>query len=399
MKKSDMLKAQLNALLKEAEALANDDKVTVEQIQAKESEIKNLQARIELQIKIENEQRAGFENQMQTGTAENATATAGAGTVDNAETEKEAYKQAFFAAVMGKNVTAEQREILIKNALSSTTGEDGGYLIPVDQQVAVKELMREFKSLDELVNIETVSTLTGSRNIEKDAEFTPFANLTEGNSIADTDTPQFVNLTYSIKDYAGIMPVPNNLLADAKGLEAHLMKWLARKNVATRNSIITALLATLTKSAVTGIDSVKTILNVTLDPAIADKSYIIMNQDSFNKFDQMKDNDNRPLLQVSPTDQTKKLIAGKEIKVYSNKTLATRTGTGADAGKKFAPVIIGNLKEVVTIFDRQAMSLLATNIGAGAFEKNQTKYRAILRLDGKTVDTKAAIFGEIEVTA
>ena len=397
MKKSDQLKALLNALLKEAEALANDDKATMEQIQAKESEIKTLQAKIELQVKIENEQRAGFENQMQTGTAENATATAGAGTVDNAETEKEAYKQAFFAAVMGKNVTAEQRDILIKNALSSTTGEDGGYLIPVDQQVAVKELMREFKSLDELVNIETVSTLTGSRNIEKDAEFTPFANLTEGNSIADTDTPQFVNLTYSIKDYAGIMPVPNNLLADAKGLEAHLMKWLARKNVATRNSIITALLATLTKSAVTGIDSVKTILNVTLDPAIADKSYIIMNQDSFNKFDQMKDNDNRPLLQVSPTDPTKKLIAGKEIKVYSNKTLATRAGTGADAGKKFAPVIIGNLKEVVTIFDRQAMSLLATNIGAGAFEKNQTKYRAILRLDGKTVDTKAAIFGEIEI--
>ena len=57
MKKSDKLKAQLNDLLKEAEALANDDKATVEQIQAKESEIKNLQARIELQVKIENEQR------------------------------------------------------------------------------------------------------------------------------------------------------------------------------------------------------------------------------------------------------------------------------------------------------------------------------------------------------
>ena len=323
MKKSDMMKAQLEALKAEAKTLMDNAGATEEQINAKAGEISALKSKIALQEKLENEEKAEFDNSMKAGKAEQA--TAGAVTVDNAEE----YKKAFYNLIMGKSVTAEQREVLIQNALSSTTGEDGGYLIPVDQQVAVKELMREFKSLDELVNIETVSTLTGSRNIEKDAEFTPFANLTEGNSIADTDTPKFVNLTYSIKDYAGIMPVPNNLLADAKGLESHLMKWLARKNVATRNSIITALLATLTKSAVTGIDSVKTILNVTLDPAIADKSYIIMNQDSFNKFDQMKDNDNRPLLQVSPTDPTKKLIAGKEIKVYSNKTLATRAGAGA----------------------------------------------------------------------
>ena len=250
-----------------------------------------------------------------------------------------------------------------------------------------------------MVNIETVTTLTGTRNIEKDAEFTSFANITEGEKIPDTDSPQFVNISYSIKDYAGILSVPNSLLSDAKALEAYLTKWLAKKNVATRNKIIVTILNTLTKTAITGIDSVKTQLNVTLDPAIAAKSYIVMNQDSFNKFDQMKDNDDRPLLQVSPTDPTKKMLAGKEIKVYSNKVLPTRVGTGADAGKKFAPVIIGNLKEVITLFDRQAMSLKATDIGAGAFEYNQTKYRAIFRLDSVKVDTSAAVFGEIEITA
>ena len=318
-------------------------------------------------------------------------------TAETIKDEAGEYKKAFFNAIMDKPVTAEQREILIKNALSSTSGTDGGYLIPVDQQVAVKELMREYGSLDELVNIESVSTLTGSRNIEKDAEYTAFADLTEGNTIADTDTPQFTNITYSIKDYAGIMPVPNNLLADAKGLESHLMKWLAKKNVATRNSIITTILATLTKTAITNVDDVKTVLNKTLNPAIANKSYIIMNQDSFDKFDKMKDSEGRPVLQPDVTNPTIMRLKGKEIKLVSNKVMATRIGSGADAGKKFAPVIIGNLKEVVTIFDRQAMSLLATNIGAGAFEKNQTKYRAILRLDAKKVDGSGAIFGEIEV--
>lgn len=388
MLKSQQMKALLNALIAESKLLMNKEGATAEEIGAKTSEISALKAKITLQEGIEAEEKAQLDNEI----AKPVTATEG-----TIKDEAGEYKKAFFNAIMDKPVTAEQREILIKNALSSTSGTDGGYLIPVDQQVAVKELSREYGSLDELVNIESVSTLTGSRNIEKDAEYTAFADLTEGNTIADTDTPQFTNITYSIKDYAGIMPVPNNLLADAKGLEAHLMKWLAKKNVATRNSIIVAIIATLTKTAITNVDDVKTVLNKTLDPAIANKSYIIMNQDSFDKFDKMKDSEGRPVLQPDVTNPTIMRLKGKEIKLVSNKVIATRIGAGDDAGKKFAPVIIGNLKEVVTIFDRQAMSLLATNIGAGAFEKNQTKYRAILRLDGKKVDTAAAIFGEIEV--
>ena len=394
MKKSDELKAKLTALMASATALMNDDTATEEQIIAKQGEISALQAKITLAEKVEAEERAVIEAQMTTGTAQAQTATV-------ATDDKEEYTKAFYAAVAGKELTTAQKDILIKNALSSTSGTDGGYLIPIDQQVAVKELMREYGSLDQYVNIETVSTLTGSRNIEKEAEFTAFANLTEGNKIADTDTMQFVNIAYSIKDYAGILPVPQNLLDDAKGLQAHIMKWLAKKNVATRNSIIATLLNTLTKKAVTDVDSIKTILNKTLDPAISASAncYIFMNQDSFDKFDKMKDLDGKPVLQPDVTNPTIMRIKGKQVVLLSNKTLATRLGTGTDAGKKFAPVIVGNLKEVVTLFDRQAMSLLSTNIGAGAFEYNQVKYRAILRLDAKTVDTAAAVFGEIDVTA
>ena len=396
MKKSDMMKAELNTLIAESKVLMNKDGATAEEISAKTAEISALKAKIALQEGIEAEEKAQLENEMKR-TAEPVTAGIETAAVDN----KEEYTKAFYAAVAGQPLTAAQKELMLKNALSSTSGTDGGYLIPIDQQVAVKELMRDFGSLDQYVNIESVSTLTGSRNIEKEAEFTSFANLTEGGTIADTDTPQFTNISYSIKDYAGILPVPNNLLNDAVGLQAHLMKWLAKKNVATRNAIIATLLNTLTKTAITDIDSVKTVLNKTLDPAISASSncYIFMNQDSFDKFDKMKDGEEKPVLQPDVTNPTIMRIKGKQVVLLSNKTLATRTGTGADAGKKFAPVIIGNLKEVVTIFDRQAMSLLATNIGAGSFENNLTKYRAILRLDAKMVDTKAAVFGEIDVTA
>lgn len=390
MKKSDQMKALLAVMITASTELMNKDGVTAAEINAKAAEIETLKAKIAMQETIETQERAELGNSTAeaikpaTGTTEDANA---------------AYKTAFYNAIAGKALTAEQKELLIKNALASASGEDGGYLIPVDQQVAVKELMRKYESLDELVTIETVTTLTGSRNMEKDAQYTEFANLTEGETIPDTDGPQFVNIPFAIKDYAGILPVPNNLLNDSVALQKHINKWLAKKNVATRNAIIRSILNTLTKTAITGLDSVKTVLNVVLDVAISESSFIIMNQDSFNKFDLMKDSDGKPLLQPMVTDPTKLMIAGKVIKKYSNKVLPTRVGaTGtADEGKKFAPVIIGNLEEAVTIFDRQAMSLLATNIGAGAFEKNQTKTRAILRLDGKKFDGDAAVFGEIEV--
>jgi HK97 family phage major capsid protein len=133
------------------------------------------------------------------------------------------------------------------------------------------------------------------------------------------------------------------------------------------------------------------VLNVTLDPSIAAMSIVVMNQDSFNKFDKMKDSQGNYLLEKDPQNPTRKLLAGKPIYVFSNKTLKTRD----DAGTKKAPVIIGSLKEAVTLFDRQAMSLLSTNIGGSAFTKNRTDIRAITREDVKMVDTASVVYGEL----
>ena len=43
------------------------------------------------------------------------------------------------------------------------------------------------------------------------------------------------------------------------------------------------------------------------------------------------------------------------------------------------------------MFDRENMSLLATNIGAGAFETDTTKIRVIDRFDVTTVDNEAFV--------
>lgn len=389
MKLSDELRMKLAALKNAAEELVKNDAATLEQVEAKGVEIATMEAKLKMQLGAEagEEPSAG-------GTP--VKPIDGADPVDT----KAVYEDAFYNALAGRPLTEAQGKSLaqVNNALSSGTGEDGGYLIPADQQVAIRELKRQYDSLEELVTVEPVATLTGNRNMEKDAQYTPFAEFSEGDTLADTDTPQFVNIAYTIKDRGGILPIPNNLLADNKAnLQAYLNRWLAMKSVATRNKLIIDLLNTKAKTALTDVDSVKNVLNVTLDPAISSMSTVVMNQDAFNAFDKMKDSDGNYLLEKDPQNPTRKLLAGRPIKVVSNKTLPTIvTGTGETEVKK-APVIIGSLKEAIVLFDRQQMSLLATNIGGTSFAKNRTEVRAIEREDVKGFDFSAIVFGEIKV--
>lgn len=315
---------------------------------------------------------------------------------DDDESQSEAvYEEAFYNELRGRRVSAEGREMLetASNALSSGTGEDGGYLIPTDQQTAIIELKRSMRALEHEVNVENVTTNTGTRNVEKDAEFTPMTEFTEGDDVPDGGSPQFMNISYAIKDRGAFLPVPNNLLNDnTANLKSYLNKWLAKKQVATRNSLIVTLLSTVltVPTAIAGLDDVKDVVNVSLDPAISATSKAYTNQDGFNEMDQWKDTDGRPLLQPCPTDSTKKMIAGKVIEVYSNKTLKTTLGK--------APIYIGSMKEFVTLFDRQAISVVSTNIGGEAFKKNRTDIRAISREDVKSVDSDALVYGEIVVS-
>ena len=174
-------------------------------------------------------------------------------------------------------------------------------------------------------------------------------------------------------------------------IRTYLNKWLAKKSVATENKNILTVLKTGTKKTLKTIDDVKNILNVELDPTISNNAVVVMNQDAFNLFDKMKDTDGNYLLEKDPTNLTKKLLLGKPVHVLSNKILPTNAQN--------APVFIGNLKEAIVLFDREQLSLLSTNIGKGAFEKNLTNVRAILRHDVKKFDAGAFVFGEISTAA
>lgn len=287
----------------------------------------------------------------------------------------------------------------IMATLTSDTDESGnaiGLTIPVDVQTTIRTLVRQFDSLQEYVNVEKVTTTSGSRVYEKWSDITPLTALdTEDGEIPANDDPALYLIKYLIKRYAGISTVTNSLLKDtAENILTWLSKWIAKKVVVTRNTKILAAIDGIKaaqKKDVTDVDGIKDIVNVQLDPAIEATSMFITNQDGYNVLDKVKRSDGQYLLQKDVTSATGYTFLGKPIKKIATRFLPNK-------GAKF-PLYIGDMKEAVTLYDRENMSLLTTNIGGGAFETDTTKVRVIDRFDVQLVDDEALVLATFTAIA
>ncbi|EML6321046.1 phage major capsid protein [Bacillus cereus] len=310
--------------------------------------------------------------------------------------EDPSYKEVFMKAIRGQNLSHEEASVMqeYKAALSENSGKDGGYIVPEDITTTINQLKQTVDSLEQYVNVQPVSTNKGARTLEKRAASTPFAPLSEygkPNAMQEIASPEFDRLSYAIEDYAGFLPVPNDLLDDTdQALESYLRQWIAKKSIATRNYLILQEINKLTKVDLKDYNGLKTTLNVTLDPIFAGAANIFTNQDGFNYLDQLEDKNGRPLLQPDPTNPTRKLFSGKPVIVLSNKTIAT------DKDGK-APFIVGDLKEAVILWDRKQLSIDMTKEGGNAWRTNTSEFRAIEREDVTLWDQEAVVYGQITI--
>lgn len=359
---------------------------------ATEVEITEVTNRItELQAKINLEKQIG-EGETATPQARNGIQLP-RNMPESAESTNARYEEAFYNTLRGR-ATVEDREVLEARNLSSLVPADGGLLIPIDQQTAINELKRQFTSLRDLVTVEPVTTLTGTRVLEQDAEHTGFEKFVEGTAIATTTGPKFDTITYTAESYGGILPIPRTLLQDqTANLRTYLNRWLAKKATATENKLILDVLNTFPKVDISSIDEAKDIIDVILDPSLSILAKVVTNQDGFNFLNKLKDSQGNYLLEKDPKNSTKKMLNGRGVIVLSNKILKT-TGTT----EKKAPLIIGSLKDGIVLFDRETMELASTEVGGTAWNTNAVEMRAILRMQAKKFDSAAVVFGEIPIT-
>lgn len=297
-----------------------------------------------------------------------------------------------------KNEAPTEEDLEAYNALNESVEEEGGVLVPKDVRTQIKELRRSSDALETLVNVENVTTLSGSRVIEKNAEEVPFDNVEEAAEFPDADEPEFTTITYKVKKKGGILKVTRELLEDAaENIMAYLKKWIAKKGKATRNALILKVVNEITKGkevVLSGIDTLKDIFNEKLDPAIATTSKIVTNQTGYNWLDKLKDADGKYILQPNPMDKTGKLLFGMyEVKVLSNKTLKNEI----EGNQVKTPFICGDLKEAITLFQREGITIDINGTAGEYWKKDMYALKVRERLDVQAVDKEAIIKAYVAV--
>lgn len=372
---------KINAKKAEIKALVADGKI--EDAKSAKEELKDMQEAFNVLADLDDGDTQQAQQQATDGNAQTV-----AGEKNGLSKQIKAFTNAIKAAWKKTEVSPEDREVL--NAMSEGSDEDGGLTVPKDIETKIKELRRSEDALETLVNVEHVTTNSGLRVIEREADQTPFDNVDEAAEFPDVSTPQFENVDYKIKKKGGILKVTQELLSDtAENIMNYLKKWIAKKAKATRNFMIIAKIKEICKGlevTVTGLDSLKDIFNVMLDPAIALGAVVVTNQSGFNFLDKLKDEKGNYILQKDPTQPTRRLLFGVyPVKVLSNKTLKNIDGK--------APIICGDLKEAITIFDRETLTIDISNLAAGMWERDQTGIKVRERLDIQTVDADAVVMG------
>ena len=305
----------------------------------------------------------------------------------------------------GEEIIAKEVRAIMKpqkyandKALNETTDEDGGYTVPEDIRTQVNHWPEIVYSFLDDISVEPVTTNKGARTYQKKGDAEAFVDLDENGAITKEITaPKFERVTYTIQDRAGFMPVSNDLTADSDAnISAIVTAWLARANIATANAKILAIIKAKSQQELDGINGIKKVVNVTLGQAYKGTAKIITNDDGLNYLDTLADANGRPLLNPDPTNAANlQLRCGTvvvPIKVVPNKAFPS-TGTKI-------PFVIGDLKAGIRKYDRQSMSLKASDVATigdfNAFAMNMTLIRAILRDDYKELDKDAYVYACID---
>ncbi|MDU6116092.1 MAG: phage major capsid protein [Paeniclostridium sordellii] len=363
--------------------LVNENKL--EEAKVAKEELKNLSDKFDLLYDLEAEADEAAK--------ENIKNKAKKTEISNSKKESNAFVNAIKARLTESNISDEDKTIL--NQMSEGSPADGGLTVPKDMRTEIKELRRGEDSLETLVNVEKVTTLSGSRVIEVNSEETPFDNIDEAADFPDIETPKFKNIEYKVKKKGGTLKVTRELIQDsAENIQAYLKKWISKKAKVTRNFLILKQADELTKGKekdVATLDDLKDIFNVSLDPAIALTSKVVTNQDGYNYLDKLKDTDGKYILQPDPTQSTRKLLFGTyPVVKLSNKTLKTTENK--------APIYCGDFKEAITLFDRETLSVEMNTQGDSYWNKDLAGIKVRERLDIKDVDSEAIVKGVITIT-
>lgn len=287
-----------------------------------------------------------------------------------------------------------------------TEGGSASYTVPKDIQTMINKRRDAEFSLRSLVTVESVTTSSGSRTYMKKTSKVGFSEVGEGAAIGAVAAPEFEQVKYNIRKFAGYLPCTNELLADSDAnITSVLTTWLGDQARATDNANIIAAVKTAKSASavsITGIDDLTRLVNVTLGAAYRAVSRIVTNDNGLQALCELKDANGRPLLNPIPSDPARMQIACGPtvipVDVIPNEILKNIT----ESENEFIPFIVGSLNDAVHLFDRNSVSIRVSDTaavtGLNAFENDLTLFRGIIREDVQIVDPDAVVMAKMKVS-
>lgn len=298
-----------------------------------------------------------------------------------------------------------------RNAMTESVNADGGYTVPVDISVKIEKLREAKYSLDKLVRHVSVTTESGERTLRSKKKHKGFYKVGEMGKYKATDQPEYFRQKYEIQKYGGYLPVSLELLDDTdENITGEITEWMADDSGATHNRLILEAInagKTITGddaptyTVFTGIDDITRTLNVTLGSAYKRTSKIITNDNGFQALCELKDANQRPLLNPIPSDPTKMQLAVGPlvvpIEVVPNDELEDVTVDG----KNFPPFFIGDFYEGIVMYDRKKFSIKSSDVasidGLSAFGEDCLLFKGTERLDVRYRDVDAYCVGYLAI--
>ncbi len=311
---------------------------------------------------------------------------------------KELFCKALRVGINPKRPTAGYEDLYKAMTLAGgdPTGSDGGFLVPPDFETRVIELAREMVDISALVNVETVTSPIGWRNVETSAARSRMSTVGEGVKIPLGGTPKFKRIDFACRTYADRIAVSGELMENADGLMEYLAKWFAKKFVATKNGLILDKLSTLEAQAIVGdsdaakVKALKRVLNKGIPTAASKKAVLLTNQDGYDTIDNWNDEFGRPYLKPD--------VSG-DFERFKNRPVIYGDNDVIESTDGNAPVFVGDLAAAITLFIRSGMRMDITNVGGEAWESFGYEVRVACQMDCHEVDSEAVAKCSIAVEA
>lgn len=271
----------------------------------------------------------------------------------------------------------------IENALLVPDGANGSlYLMPEGMSKRIHELIREYKSVRDLIGYKESDTLKGSFPAESFEGVPELLDWPDGTEILEDDTIEFIGVPYILKPKGALFKIGNTLLNKA---DEDLLEYVAR--VFAKMAVVTE-----NKMAFDALNSGKVIVPIasaddlkgawrSLDGTIRSGAVIVTNEDGIEYLENLRDAEGNPVLRPWSKNEAVMAYKDRPVHVFNNVVLPT---VGTTPAAK-VPMFIGNLREGATLVDMgRPVFRFTTHTG---FTKNVSyasvmEYVDVVQVDG-----------------